>query len=157
GQALDAAAKRGVQLHFDVSLISNRLPVSAGIGCGDISAMFLSQYDLCGPELQAVGALGFDAVAAGLQGICYGFRYMGLQHHARPGLDAEAWRVDGGLRVALKVHELLHHLYMALCLHIAAHDAKAGERLAFTGDECGNNGMQGTFSWRYLVAMARHQ
>src|SRR3546814_7612222 len=87
----------------------------------------------------------------------HGCRRVGFKHHPWAGLDPETRCIDSRLRVTAQIDQLLHHLDMALRLHISAHNAKTGKRLVLAGDEGWNNGMHGALAGTHLVPMPRRQ
>src|SRR5690606_41713702 len=82
-------------------------------------------------------------------------RWRCLEHYPEAGLHPEAGRVHGCLWIAAQVDQLRHHLDMALCLHIAPHDAEAGKWLALTCDECRNDGVHRALARGDLVSVPR--
>src|SRR3546814_13330940 len=64
----------------------------------------------------------------------HGCRRVCFKHHSWAGLDPETRCIDSRLRVTAQIDQLLHHLDMALRLHISAHNAKTGKRLVLAGE-----------------------
>src|SRR4029450_7351571 len=66
-----------------------------------------------------------------------------------------AGRVPGFLDVQTKINLVCEHLYMALRLHAATHDAESFPRFAVFHHESGNNGLKRAFTRRVNIRVLR--
>lgn len=68
-------------------------------------------------------------------------RHVRCRRAARPATASAARRGQPG--VEAEVHQVHHHLHVALRLHIGAHHAERAERHAVLAEETGNDGVEG--------------
>lgn len=74
---------------------------------------------------------------------------------AQPAQPLPARRVEGSLGVEAEVHQVHHHLHVALRLHIGAHHAERAERHAVLAEETGNDGVEGLLARLQAIHVVR--
>src|SRR5690606_10600555 len=85
----------------------------------------------------------------------HGGQWVRLPHNPGARFYPEPRRINCCLRIPVQIDQLLHHLQMALSLHIATHHAKTGKRFTLTRDKARDDGVHWPTTRPDTIAMLR--